>query len=134
MVKKIKKQYAMTIIAGILLIFLGIFYQISSLAKGVIPLIFMNAGTIMIVIAVLAHNKYGVGITQDERTRALGARALSYSWLLSFVVVNVLYWVDYTKMVALTVGLALGIMLFTMTLSAGIIQMFLKKRGTIDED
>lgn len=132
--KKIKKQYTMTIIAGILLVFLGIFYQISSLAKGMIPLIFMNAGTILIVIAVLAHNRYGAGITQDERTRTLGARALSYSWLLTFFLVNVLFWIDYTKVLTLSASHILGILLFTMTLSAAIIQSFLKKRGIINED
>jgi hypothetical protein len=132
--KKMKKEYMITMIIGLLLVFIGILLQLFSLAGGVLPLVLINAGTILIVIAVVSYNRYGAGISQDERTRQLGARALSYSWLLSFVVVNVLYWVDYTKIVALTVGQALGIMLFTMTLSAGIIQMFLKKRGTIDED
>lgn len=129
-----KKQYLVTIIAGIILVFLGIFYQISNLAKGVIPLFFMNAGTILIVIAVLSHNKYGAGITQDERTRALGARALSYSWLLTFVFVNALFWIDYTKVLTLSASHILGILLFTMTLSAAVIQSFLKKRGIINED
>lgn len=132
--QRIKKEYTMTIIAGIILVFLGIFFQISDLAKGVIPLVFMNTGTIIIVIAVLAHNKYGAGITQDERTRALGARALSYSWLLTFVLVNVLFWIDYTKVLTLSASHILGILLFIMTLSAGIMESFLKKRGIINED
>jgi hypothetical protein len=132
--KRIKKQYMMTIIAGVILVFLGIFFQVSNLAKGVIPLIFMNAGTIMIVIAVLSHNRYGVGVTQDERTRALGARALSYSWLLTFVLVNVLFWIDYTDTFTFVADHILGIILFTMVLSAGIIQSVFKQRGTIDED
>ncbi|MBD3249667.1 hypothetical protein GF336_06505 [Candidatus Woesearchaeota archaeon] len=129
-----KKDYTVTIIAGILLIFLGIFFQVSDLARGMIPLIFMNAGTILIVIAVISHNRYGAGITQDERTRALGARALSNSWLLTFVLVNVLFWIDYTKVLTLSASHILGILLFTMTLSAGIIQSILKKRGIINED
>ncbi|MHA1873276.1 MAG: hypothetical protein ACTSVB_04095 [Candidatus Heimdallarchaeaceae archaeon] len=132
--KKIKKEYTTSIIAGIVLVFLGIFFQISNLAKGIIPLIFMNAGTIMIVIAVLAHNKYGAGITQDERTRAIGARALSYSWLFTFVLINVLFWIDYTKIIELNTSHVLGIIFFTMILSASIIQSLLKKRGVINED
>lgn len=132
--KNIKKQYMTTIIAGIILVFLGIFFQISGLASGIIPLVFMNAGTILIVIAVISHNRYGAGITQDERTRAIGARALSYSWLLTFVLVNILFWIDYTKVLKLSGSHILGIILFTMTLSGGIIQSFLKRRGVINED
>ena len=132
--KTMKKEYTMTIIAGILLVFLGIFFQATSLAKGIIPLVFMNAGTIMIVIAVLSHNRYGAGIKQDERTRAIGKQALSYSWLLTFVLVNVLYWIDYTNVFQLQATQALGILLFTMTLSAGLLQYLLKRRGFINED
>ena len=132
--KKTKKEYMITIIAGIILVFLGIFFQVSSLAEGIIPLIFMNAGTIMIVIAVLAHNKYGAGITQDERTRAISSRALSYSWLLTFIVVNILFWINYTKVLSLSTNHTLGILLFIMTLSAGITQSLFKKRGIINED
>lgn len=132
--KKIKNQYIMTIIAGIILVFLGIFFQVSNLAEGVIPLIFMNAGTILVVIAVIAHNRYGAGVTQDERTRALGARALSYSWLLTFLLVNVLYWIGYTNVIKIETSQVLGIMLFTMILSAGLFQTILKKRGIVDEN
>ena len=132
--KKIKKEYAMAIIAGIILVFLGIFFQLSDLAEGIIPLVFMNTGTILMVIAVIAHNRYGAGLTQNERTRALGARALSYSWLLTFVLTNILFWIDYTKVLTLSASHILGIILFTMTLSAGMIQSFLKKRGVINED
>ncbi len=130
----IKKQYLITIVAGMILVFLGIFFQISNLAKGIIPLVFMNAGTILVVIAVISHNRYGAGTTQDERTRAIGAIALSYSWLLSFVLVNALYWIDYTGVFVLSTNHVLGIMLFTMILSASIFQYFLKKRGTINEN
>jgi hypothetical protein len=132
--KKTKKQYIMTVISGMTLVFLGIFFQVSNLAKGVIPLIFMNAGTILIVIAVIAYNKYGAGITQEERTRALSARALCYSWLLTFVLVNVLYWVDYTSVLKYEASHILGIILFTMVLSGGFFQSVLKKRGTVDEN
>lgn len=71
----------------------------------------------------------------DERlARALGARALSYSWLLTFVLVNILFWIDYIKVLTLSASHILGILLFTMTLSAGAMQYFLKKRGIINED
>lgn len=134
MKKKIKKEYMATIISGIILVFLGMFFQASNLAKGIIPLIFMNAGTIMIVIAVLSYNKYGAGLTQDERTRAIGARSAGYSWLLTFVLVNILFWIDYTEVIQLSARSILGIILFTMILSASIFQYAMKKKGVIDED
>lgn len=133
-VKKIKKEYKVTIIAGMLLVFLGIFFQVSRLAQGIIPLVFMNSGTILVVIAVISHNRYGAGITQDERTRNIGARALAYSWLLTFVLVNILFWIDYTDVFEISASGVLGILLFTMVLSSSITQSILKRRGSFDED
>ena len=132
--KEIKRQYITSIISGMILVFLGIFFQTSKLATGLIPLIFMNAGTILIVIAVIAHNKYGAGISQDERTRAIGSRAISHSWLITFVLINILFWLNYTKIIVFSANNILGIILFTMIISAGVIQAILKRRGVINED
>jgi predicted CDP-diglyceride synthetase/phosphatidate cytidylyltransferase len=132
--KKIKRDYLLSILSGIILIFLGIFFQVTNLAKAIIPLIFINTGTILIVISVLTHNKFGAGITQDERTRTLSTRAIAYSWLLTFVLVNILFWFDYLKFVDFKVEQVLAITLFTMTLSAGILQSYFKHKGVINEN
>ncbi|MEA3343993.1 MAG: hypothetical protein U9Q92_07580 [archaeon] len=131
---KEKRQYVVTVIAGLLLISLGIFCQLTGLANEIISLIFINAGTIMAVIGVIHYNKFGAGLTQDERTRKLGSRALSYSWLITFVMLNIIFWIDYLNIIKITLSQGLGIILFTMVLSAGILQWILKRKGIVNED
>jgi len=131
---KERKQYVITILAGLLLISLGVFYQLTDLANEIISLIFINTGTIITVIGVIHFNKFGARLTQDERTRKLGAIALSYSWLITFVTLNIIFWIDYLKIIGLTISQVLGIMLFVMVLSAGILQWILKRKGIIHED
>ena len=126
---KERKQYAITIIAGLLLIFLGLIYQLTDFANEIISLIFINAGTIITVIGVIHFNKFGERLTQDERTRMLGARALSGSWLITFVTLNIIFWIDYLEIIGLAISQVLGIMLFVMVLSAGILQWILKRKG-----
>lgn len=131
---KDKKQYVVTMIAGILLISLGIFFQLAGLANEIISQIFITAGAMMAVIGVIHFNKSGAGLTQDERTRQLGSRALSYSWLITLVIVNMIFWVDYLDIIKVTLSQGLGIILFTMVLSAGILQWILKRKGIVNED
>lgn len=126
---KEKKQYAITIIAGLLLISFGISCQLAGFANEIISLIFANAGVIMVVVGVMRFNRHGGGLTKDERTRELGARALSYSWLITFVMLNVIFWIDYFKIIELTLSHGLGILLFIMVLSAGILQWIFKRKG-----
>ena len=123
-----RKQYVITILAGLLLISLGVFYQLTDLANEIISLIFINAGTIITFIGVIKFNRFGAGLTQDERTRKLGAIALSYSWLITFVTLNIIFWIDYLEIIRLTISQGLGIMLFVMVLSAGILQWILKRK------
>jgi len=128
-----KKQYVITIIAGLLLISIGIFYHLTDLANENISFIFINVGTVMIVIGVIQFNKSGAGLSQDERTRKLGARALSYSWLITFVTLNIIFWIDFLEIIRLTISQGFGIMLFVMVLSAGNLQWMLKRRGIAND-
>jgi len=129
-----KKQYVVTMIAGLLLISLGVFFQLAGLANEIINQIFITAGAMMAVIGVIHFNKSGAGLTQDERTRQLGSRAVSYSWLITLVIVTIIFWADYLDIIKVTLSQGLGIILFTMVLSAGILQWILKRKGIINED
>lgn len=124
-----KKEYLFSIIAGIVLLIIGASLVILKVVEGEILMVIFNAGTVLIVIAVAAHIRYGKGVSKDERTRAIGARALSYSWLLTFILVNVLFWMDRSGSVIFSIGSVLGIIMFTMVISAVLMQFFLKIRG-----
>jgi cytochrome c oxidase subunit IV len=124
-----KTNYALTFLAGLLLIGLGITYQLLGAGNPEINFTFINAGTILAVIATLKYNRLGAGVTQDELTRKISARGLAYSWLLTFVAANLLYWVDYFQLVKLAVPQMLGIIIFLMALSAAIFKWALFKKG-----
>jgi uncharacterized membrane protein len=129
-----KKMYLISIIAGVILIFLGAFYNMTMDVNIVIPIAFTTAGFVLVIASTIRYNKFGAGVTQDERTRKLSTRAISYSWLLTFIIVNFLFWIDYLKIVELSVGAIIAWVLYPMLLSAAILQMVFKRKGVIDED
>jgi hypothetical protein len=104
-------------ITGLLLMALGFIYQALNLAGNLISLIFINAGIIVLVISTLKYNRLGAGIDQDEMTRKISSRALSYSWLLTFTTLNIIFWLDYLKLFNLTVQSLLGFLIFLMIFS-----------------
>ena len=68
----------------------------------------------------------------DERTKKLGAYAATYSWLLTLVLIAVLFWIDYFTVVTLTVAQALGTTLFVMVLSMNVFRWYFSKRGDVE--
>jgi hypothetical protein len=68
----------------------------------------------------------------DERTKKLGAYAATYSWLLTLVLIAVLFWVDYFTVVTLTVAQALGTTLFVMVLSMNVFRWYFSGKGDVE--
>jgi hypothetical protein len=133
---KMKKstQYTISIIAGLLLLAFGILYNIHDQTSKIISLIFITAGIMAIVVGAIKFNHVGKGLTHDERTARLNARAISYSWLVTFAAVTLLYWIDHFKLVNLSLSQVLGILFFTMILSSGVLQWTFQRKGVLNED
>jgi hypothetical protein len=126
-----KNKYNWRLVLGpvILLggIILGIFWS------GFPPYLvsFLTAlGAVFIVIGIRMM-KYGDSAKGDERTRKIWAYSAAYSWWLTYVAIAALYLVDYLKIVELTVGSILGILLVTISLSQIIISWILSRKGDI---
>lgn len=68
----------------------------------------------------------------DERTKKLGAYAATYSWLLTLVLIAVLFWVDYFSIFKLTVTQALGTTLFVMVLSMNVFRWYFGRKGDVE--
>jgi uncharacterized membrane protein YidH (DUF202 family) len=124
---KTRKKLGITIIAGMLLMALGFFYQVTGLTGENIGLIFINAGVILMVVAVLKYNKLGAGVRQDEMSRMISSRGLAHSWFLTFVVINLLFWFDSFEILNLTVQQLLGVIIFFMIISASVFKFILAK-------
>ena len=67
----------------------------------------------------------------DERTKKLGTYAATYSWLLTLVLIAVLFWVDYFSVVNMTVAQALGTTLFVMVLSMNMFRWYVGRKGDV---
>ncbi len=113
------------IVAGLIMIaFLDTHAQIA------ISLI--NIGAVMVFATFIKMKRMRKGAIRDERTVKIGAYGLSYSWLLSIVLLSVLFWVDHMKLVQLTVTQVLAIMIFVMAFSARGFQWYLFRKGDVE--
>ena len=69
---------------------------------------------------------------QDERTRKIGAYGLSWSWFLTFMVLFVLFWLDYLGIFSPGGGMVAVILILLMGISAKVFQLYLFRRGDIE--
>lgn len=126
-----EKEFRLKLIAGAILVLLGLFLETVMNLSQILTIIFVTTGAIIILFSALRQTAYGEP-SNDERTRRLGSAAISFSWLLTFILVNVLFWIDHFKWVKMTVGQTIGIILFFMVLSGSILQWLYRKKGDID--
>ncbi len=123
-----EKQYTISIIAGMLLMLFGSFYYFSGMASNLIALLFINMGIILVVFKTVQLNKFGAGVKQDERTRKISNRGISYSWLATFVFLNILFWVDVMQAVKLELSQGISLVIFVMIISAVVSKALLKDK------
>ncbi|MFO7793274.1 MAG: hypothetical protein R6W73_09920 [Candidatus Saliniplasma sp.] len=125
------KKFGLYLISGTIMVLLGLFYEVVLGVNEIITIIFTSAGGVIIITTVLKYTAYGE-ITHDERTRKLGSAALSFSWFLTFILVNIIFWIDYFDLIELTVAQTIGLILFFMVLSGSVLQWIYKKKGDLD--
>jgi len=124
------KKFGLYIVAGVLLTLLGLFYELMMDLNEIITIIFISVGAVLIIGSVLRYTRYGE-VNTDERTRKLGSAAISFSWFLTFVLVNILFWIDYFEILKLSVGQVIGIIVFFMIFSGAILKSLYRKKGDI---
>lgn len=126
--KYTKTTYALAlvlIVAGISLIAMVEEYQQTGIGL-------VNIGTIVIFITFVKARRYRNGPVKDERTIKIGAYGLSYSWLITFVLISLLFWIDEFEITQLTVKQVLAILMITMPVTAKGIQWYLFRKGDIE--
>lgn len=110
--------------AGIMIL-IGIFLVVTNEKYQTHGIGFINAGSIVIFITFIKARRYGKRPLKDERTIKIGAYGLSYSWLITFILISLLFWIDLFDIVHLTVKQILAILMFTMIVTAKGIQWYL---------
>ncbi|MBN2101289.1 MAG: hypothetical protein JW716_00265 [Candidatus Aenigmarchaeota archaeon] len=84
-----------------------------------------------IVVLTLFRKRHPEAYQKDERTVKLGAYGTAWSWMLTFVFVALLYWADYTKLVTMPAGAALGLVFFFMTVTMIAFRWYYLRKGDV---
>jgi len=89
-------------------------------------------GIIFIGLGVGRHMIYKEEPEEDERTKNINALTLSYSWIVTLVLVGVLLLLDKWDILKMTVLQALGLTMFVMVAVAVISELYLKRKGNVE--
>ena len=97
-----------------------------------ISIFLISFGLILFVVTAFRHFRQGDLPDRHERTKKLAAYGITYSWLLTLVIISVLSLVEYFGLVELTVSVVLGILLFFMIISANLFRWYFLQKGDIE--
>ncbi len=126
--KYIKLSYTLAfvlIMAGIIIVAMFADYQQSGISL-------INIGAIILFVTFIRAKRYRNGPVKDERTIKIGAYGLSYSWLITFILIALLFWVEEFGIAQMTVKQILAILMFTMIVTAKGIQWYLFRKGDVE--
>jgi hypothetical protein len=127
-----ERKYVYRLILSIAIMAAGIL-STAFLDIGVlIPIVLFNMGLIIFVATSLRLFRRGDLPDRDERTKKLAAYGITYSWLLTLVVIMVLSWVQHFGLAELTAEGVLGILLFFMIISANVFRWYFMRKGDIE--
>ncbi|WP_459202603.1 hypothetical protein [Methanococcus sp. CF] len=117
---------------GFLIMLFGIFIEYLFEFHSLITAILINAGVILIIYNLYYHIKYREVPSKDERIRKIANAGLAYSWVLTFLIMNLIFWVDYFKWLEITVQQVIGLIYFVMIISALLFQQYFKRQGDVE--
>ena len=121
-----KKYSVGAIVTGVVLILFALIFQ-KYTENTTFILSMVNAGTIMIIIGAVAYHKKE--LRSDERTKKMGAKALSVSWFITFIAINILFWVDELKLIEMSAKAVLSLLLPLMLLTGAGFQWWMRRQG-----
>lgn len=88
--------------------------------------------TAIIVVMSFFRRRYPEKYIRDERTKKLGAYAVSWSWQLSYMLVAVLILADYLGYFSMPAGALLGVIFFFMTATMLIFRWYFLRKEDIE--
>jgi hypothetical protein len=127
-----EKKYLYKLILGIALMAAGILSDVFFDIDILIPIVLVNTGLIIFFATAFRLFRRGDLPDRDERTKKLAAYGITYSWLLTLVVITVLFWIQYFGLAELTANGVLGILLFFIIISANVFRWYFMRKGDIE--
>ncbi|MBB6066740.1 hypothetical protein [Methanococcus maripaludis] len=117
---------------GFLIMLFGIFINYMFEVDRLITAVLINAGVILILYNLYLHIKYQEVPSKDERIRKIANAGLAYSWVFTFLIMNLIFWADYFNWFEITVQQVIGIIYFVMLISALLFQQYFKRLGDVE--
>ena len=130
--ENIEKEYKYKMLIGLGILLAGVLVAAFLEVDILIPIVLINTGLIVFLATMFKFFRSGDLPDRDERTKKLAAYGISYSWLLTLVLITVLIWVDYFKLLELTARGVLGILLFFMIISANVFRWYFMRKGDVE--
>ncbi|AKB28609.1 hypothetical protein MSSIT_1890 [Methanosarcina siciliae T4/M] len=127
-----EKIYRYKLVLGIIIMLAGILSASFLEVDASISIILISMGLVIFIVTAFRLFRRGDLPDRDERTKKLAAYGITYSWLLTLVLIMVLYWIEFFKLAELTAELILGILLFFMVISANVFRWYFMQKGDIE--
>jgi len=125
-------KYKAFLALGFLLILVGLLMPLAGrVGDGDHASVLITMGVVIIAVMALRLWRRGEDVEADERTKKIGAYGLSYSWLLTLLLLFILFWADRLALLALTAGDVLLAAILVMTISAKVFQWHLFHGGDV---
>ncbi|MDG6256562.1 MAG: hypothetical protein QCH35_03075 [Methanomicrobiaceae archaeon] len=118
---------------GAVLLAVGLFQMLTmpAGAPGTIADYSIAAGFVMMILAGARMLRGESRSMQDERTKRIGAWGLSYSWFLTFLAMNAVFWLDHLGIASPDAGTLSVAFILVMGLSAKLFQSYLFGKGDV---
>lgn len=130
--KNIKKIYVYKLALGVIILLAGIVSATCYKHEASFSSFLITMGLVLFILTAFRFFRQGDLPDRDERTKKLAAYGITYSWLLTLVLISVLYLTNYFKLVEFTAVNVLSIILIFMTISANVFRWYFMRKGDIE--
>ena len=127
-----EKRYMYKLFLGIFIMAAGMILAAFFETDALVPLTLIYTGLIIFVLMAFRLFRRGDLPDRDERTKKLSVYGITYSWLLILVLLTILYWLEYFKLVEFTVNGIFGLLIFFMIISANVFRWYFMQKGDVD--
>ena len=117
---------------GIIIAFLGIGLQIALGESSTFLGGALSTAGIIIAIRGYLLQKNPQKLKKDERSRKIGAWAASYSWIITIIVLMVLFWINKLNLFPLSIDTVIGLIYLTMIVSLVVYKHYFNNKGDIE--
>ncbi len=129
--KNYSKKFKISLIFGVIILLLGILLTALNVLTDSFSSVLISVGQILIIVSYVRMIKYKNGPAKDELTRKIADRAAAYSWFYTLIVLFIIFWIDYFKLIFLTVEGVISILYVVMIFTMIFYQQWFWKKGDL---